>query len=36
MPNQMANQLAFNQKRIIHLYYRAGFVIQTIIMDEIW
>ena len=32
-PNRKANQLASNLKRIIGLYSRAGFVIQTILMD---
>ena len=33
MPNQTATQLANNLKRIISLYSRAGFIIQTILMD---
>ena len=32
-PNQMTNQLACKLKRIISLYSRAGFTIQTILMD---
>ena len=33
MPNQTANKLASNLKRIISLYSNAGFTIQTILMD---
>ena len=33
MPNQTATQSACNLKRIIGLYSRAGFIIQTILMD---
>ena len=33
MPNRTATQLAHNLKRIISLYSRAGFIIQTIFMD---
>ena len=29
LPNQMASQLTCNLKRIISLYSRAGFIIQT-------
>ena len=32
-PNRKANQLASNLKRIIQLYSRAGFIVQTILMD---
>ena len=32
-PNSMARQLACNLRRIIALYSRAGFTIQTILMD---
>ena len=33
MLDQTANQVAFNLKRIISLYSRSGFTIQTIFMD---
>ena len=33
MPNHTAYQLACNLKRIISLYSKAGFTIQTILMD---
>ena len=33
MPNQTETQLAIDLKRIISLYPRAGFIIQTILLN---
>ena len=33
MPNQTGSQIATNLKRIISLYSRASFIVQTILMD---